>query len=458
MALAVLSGAALATGVLVARPDAAPAPHASDRDRVAVRAIDPSALTHRDAGDRYASQSQPAPAAVPGSAGVAATAPDPAGGPPWALRTFQRRATGGGRPVWCAQLGRLVDGEFVWVRPGATVAERLAPQVDALTSCAVSSPIAQRAGVLIATMPDRDLRDSRAQPSATIIWGAVGGRPQRAELVHDAAAGPVELRRHGFLKVLPGSARAGRTLLRLTDADGRERGAIPPGFWMFAGRAPLPGQPLNPAATITRLEAIYRRTPAPGAYVLAGSAHRPGDVPVGIFAKRGAKRPCATGQIPLLAGRPARAPGIESGVTGLVAEAPEPCMQAARYSTKRPTLLSLSSSSGLDDRPPQAAEMRRRRTELRRDYASASAVVAVPPGTKLLEVRSPIGVTVVRVRAERVTFISWDGQPDVGKALFPSGEARAKGRARIRVESGVTFRALDAAGRQLGQPLSTRRR
>lgn len=458
LALSALSGVALAGGVLIARPDAAPR-EASSAQRAAVRSIDASKLTLRDAGDRYASHYSSAWKAVRGgTAEVAVTAPDPAGGPPWAIRTFQRQPIGDGRPVWCAQLGRIVDEQFVWIRPGSRAAERLPVQLNSLSSCAGSSPIAQRAGVQIATMPDRDLRDAGAQPSATLIWGAVGGSPQRAELVHDTASGPVELRRHGFLKVLPGTARAGRTLLRVTEADGRQRGAIPPGFWLFALVPPRPNQRINPPATVRRLESLYRGTPAAGTYVLAGRAQRPGEVPVGIFAKRGAKRPCATAQTPVLADRPAQALAVEGGVTGLVTEAPEPCMSALRSASKSPVFLNLSAGSGLDDRPEQRAEMRRRRTELRRDYASASAVLAVPPGTKLLEVRSPIGVQVVRVRSERVTFVSWDGQRDVGKALFPVGSNRARGRARIRSESGVTFRALDAAGRPIGLPLSTRRR
>lgn len=460
LTLSALGGIALAGGVLVARPDAAQRVPTSD----APRAIDADKLTVVAANSDYEKYWPTTVTIDKASVQIVARQRDPLGGPDWALRTFHRSPLTRGetprmpefrdrRRIWCAQLGRIVDGQFTWVRPGSNEAELIGPMVTPFTACATSSPIAQRSGVQIAQLPDRPLDEPGAKPAATVIWGAVAGSPETAEIEHDTASGPVDVTRHGFMKVLPGTTRSGRTLLKVTDSGGERRAAIPGGFWWFSPRTLLNMNRPPAPGTFSSIGRIYQRAEPAGDYVLAGSQHRPGQAPTGIFAKRGAKRPCATNDVPLLADRPAIA--LEGDAAGLVAETPQPCSPAYRDASKGPVSLGGGWSSGLDDRPVQRREMRRERVELRHEYGSGTMVVAVPSGTTMLEVRSAIGVKVVRVRAERVTFVSWSGQADIGRAGDAREVRKRNGGGRVRTGGEVLLRALDKQGHQIGKTYSS---
>ncbi|MDQ3631765.1 MAG: hypothetical protein M3417_10970 [Actinomycetota bacterium] len=137
---------------------------------------------------------------VGGAARIAATAPDPEGGPRWAVRTFlgerfvsQQIRRRGVSPIigrnLCAQLGRVVDGRFGWIdgdnvfRPSAI---GFSGGVTLCGSRRTGKPqFDARTVVRLPTGPD-------ARLGPTVAWGAGGIGTQTVSL--DVAGKPVVVR------------------------------------------------------------------------------------------------------------------------------------------------------------------------------------------------------------------------------------------------------------------------
>lgn len=383
---------------------------------------------------------------IPGTDSIAAREPDPAGGPDWAVRTFQRRALMSDHRVWCAQLGRIVDGAFAWIQPGGSEAKRLPLAVTETTTCASTSPIAEQLGIATAGMPTAPLREAGARIGATIVWGVIDRPVAAARLEHATLAGPLTLHGHAILRVEPGSLQRGSwTRLVVTDRDGGQRAAAP--LRHAQGLGPVLG---------TNIGRWLRRKPRDipvgdsETFQLAARVDATADGPPrGIFTRVGGGDACATDAVSIVGDR-----AVEefAEYSGLVVQLPMQCTRLPEWADWIPTVIGASWSSGNDahDGSAAAGERTRRRTEERLVDSSGTVTVATPPGTRMLVVTSPVGVKTVRVPAGRVTTISWRGQPDVLPALFPQSARFSHGRAWMRGRV-VTFEALDASGKRIGR-------
>lgn len=364
------------------------------------------------------------------------TAPDVAGGPDWAVRAWQRK-NDGGKPIWCGQLGRLVDGKFVWVVPGNPVAGPIPDrETTETTVCAVKAPISDRLGIGTASLPDRDGNDPAAKIATTVMWGVVDRPVERASIQHQGQEYPVEIKHRVFLKVLRGTARATRSRLVVRDRDGGRREAIPPA--MFDMQNPGHMDRVAQPAEVRPLERITVGTDG---------------VTKGVFARDASRgRPaCVTSPMPMVAGRPV----MLDRRSGLVREPQLDCSPLPVEAGGQPSPIGGGWTSG-DPTPAgtsRAASSERRRTQRRLQYGSGGSLVAVPPGTRFLEVQSPIGVKTVRVGPSRVTWVGWDGQPEAGRAMFPPFPGSPRWEQEIKTgHTPITFRALDSAGKQIGKP------
>ncbi|MDQ8044124.1 MAG: hypothetical protein AAGC46_10700, partial [Solirubrobacteraceae bacterium] len=409
--------------------------------------------------------------AIRSTIGLAATAPDPAGGAPWAIRTFQRPALAGpagdrarGSRVWCTQLGRLVDGRFVWIAPGAERVGPIRADMGETTVCATSSPIAQRLGVMVASMPDRPVREAGAEIGATVIWGSVDGPATSARVQHDGSTTALPMARHGVLRVLPGTATATVARLAVTDRGGATRYAIPPGYFVIDGpmmmrldaqRQAGHRQPAGWLARPRARGASSARVVDPTSVRQFATFPQPNsDVPGGLFAPRAAatRAHCYLQSTGAVAGRPV----VPDRHSGLLRQPPLTCNPLPPGSAKR--IVEIGGSGSSDDTyapgTPAASVAYRRRVWQRIPPGSDSVLLAVPPGTAMVEVASPVGVKTVRVGPERITRISWVGQPAMMRALFSMAVRRKDGSYAMRYRGAVVFRALDARGAQVGRALA----
>ncbi|MEH3052964.1 MAG: hypothetical protein PGN13_03010 [Patulibacter minatonensis] len=456
---AALGGLALAGGVLVARDGSTDDSGASSPTPTSAR----PAAVHVDRAGK--------PMRVDGPAGIASTArivaraADPAGGPDWVLRRYDRPSTAAfdtprghraARTVRCAQLGRLVDGQVVWLRPGSVRAKPL-PLGDAGTSsCTLTAPIAQRLGVSVGGFPDGIAGSSATRIRTAVLWGVVDRPVAGASIEHSQFAGPVDVRDGAFLRVARAQDESAPPYVRLTvrDRDGGVRRAIPLGAF---NELPAPGRVRGagqgafdaaPAAEDGRL--------APGSRFTTVSklpADRLGVIRALYATRVAGHTPCVTDPVPTIGGRPVQ-PWVRPDV-GLVHEPLLRCSYVRDEADAGPVQFGGSGSSiGIDTSNQEAvrADERARRVQ-RRPSAMANLTVATPPGTRFLEVTSPVGITTVRVSWARVTSVTYDGQTEVvrsGRGLALAERLRG-GRIR-RSPSLFTFRALDARGRQIGEP------
>lgn len=454
VAVAGIAGAAVAGGYLLVRPD-------GTVERRPVVLPKPGAVTVTL--DRSAKPMRMSKPGIASTARIVARERDPAGGPDWVLRTYQRVGQSGKGRVWCAQLGRLVDGKVSWVQPGSLKA-RLLPLGDAgTTSCAITAPISQRLGVNVGGFADGDPGAPATRVRTSVAWGVVDRPVQRAKLVGRSMAGPVKVVGNGLLVVRASDGAPSNITLRVRDTDGGLRAAIPPAAF---DELPNPGPPPRPvpgsrASAESRLNQgppadWGRRAPGNQFRVAAKlPADRIGIVSALYALQVPGQRPCVTEPVDTIGGRPISS--WYNGAIGLVREPLLTCRFLSAKADRRPIPFGGGGSSGFDpDYTDVATAQRRILNERRRPPATASLTVATPAGARFLEVRTPVGLTTVRVTDARVTVVQWDGQPEVNRALFPTYRT-GNGKPGTRIGGqGVSFRALDAAGRQVGRTGSTR--
>lgn len=454
LVVAGITGAVAAGGVLLVRPS-------SPNQRAA--SLQPTPRPAAATLDRSAKPMRMSKPGIAATARIVARERDPAGGPDWVLRTYQRVGQSGQGRVWCAQLGRLVDGAIAWVQPGSSRA-RLLPLGDAgTTSCAITAPISQRLGVNVGGFADGDPADPATRIRTAIAWGVVDRPVQRARLVGRSMAGPVKVVGNGFLVVRASDGAPSNITLRVRDTDGGLRAAIPLAAF---DELPNPGPPPRPVPGSTAsVEPRLNQGPpvdwgrrAPGnQFTVAAKlpADRIGIVSALYALQVPGQRPCVTDPVDTIGGRPISS--WYNGAIGLVREPLLTCRFLPAKADRRPIPFGGGGSSGFDpDYSEVEAAQRRILNERRRPPATASLTVATPPGARFLEVRTPVGLTTVRVTDARVTVVQWDGQPEVNRALYPSYRS-VNGKPGTRIGGqGVSFRALDAAGRQVGRTGSTR--
>lgn len=452
--VAVLAGAVAAGGYLLARPEGPEQrrPIVPTTSRAVTVTLDRSAEPMR--------MSKPG---IAPTARIVARERDPAGGPDWVLRTYQRVGQSGRGRVWCAQLGRLVDGAVAWGQPGSSKA-RLLPLGDAgTTSCAITAPISQRLGVNVGGFADGEPGDPATRIRTAIAWGVVDRPVQRAKLVGRSMAGPVTVVGHGFLVVRASDGAPSNITLRVRDTDGGLRAAIPLAAF---DELPNPGRPSRPvpASPAGAEPKLNQGPPADWGYRAPGNqftvaaklpADRIGIVSALYALQLRGRRPCVTDPVDTIGGRPISS--WYNGAVGLVREPLLTCRFLPEKADRRPISFGGGGSSGFDpDYSEVEAAQRRVLNERRRPPATASLTVATPAGARFLEVRTPVGLTTVRVTDARVTVVQWDGQPEVNRALYPTYRT-VNGKKGVRIGGQVIgFRALDASGRQVGLNGSTR--
>lgn len=106
---------------------------------------------------------------------VVARVADPYGGPPWAIRLFDRRAARSrgqqdvrGTLVTCAQVGRIVAGRFVWIDPDRTRALRVPVRMTETTICTGRGRVASVAALRV---PIGAPAAALPGVAATVFWG-----------------------------------------------------------------------------------------------------------------------------------------------------------------------------------------------------------------------------------------------------------------------------------------------
>ncbi len=284
------------------------------------------------------------PPAIRGSARITARVRDPRGGPPWAVRSYWREGLKPGARVHCAQLGRIVEGRFAWVWPGATVALRL-PLGDAGTTvCAVRAPISEKLGVGIGGFPAGAPQVARGWTS--IAWGVVDARVKSAQL-EAGFAPPVELRENVFLAVRSTARAPVVSRLRVVDPTGGTRLAVPPGMWDEAA-ATVVGRRSGRRFGPEPLDPSYGRVLPADDFVPAARIPNPSaGEPTVLFVARDSKaRPCIADERPAIGGRPVQT--LPSRDLGLFVSPSVQCQFVRPEAAARPVVVGMSGSLGLD--------------------------------------------------------------------------------------------------------------
>jgi hypothetical protein len=148
------------------------------------------------ASDQPAEIAAPDPAPVSGSESIDAHTPDPAGGEPWAVRTY-RLASG----QTCADFGRDVGGELGLIDAAGSFHGRR-PR-DAGGNC--GDPEAAGALLLAATFYADDPTTDGQEPARTIVHGVAGSRVKTVSVEWPDGERQLELAVQGaFISVYPG--------------------------------------------------------------------------------------------------------------------------------------------------------------------------------------------------------------------------------------------------------------
>lgn len=313
---------------------------------------------------------------------VARTA-DPYGGPDWAIRTFSARTV---RPSvvrpprrlaqTCAQVGRIVDGLFVWIDPHRPRALGVPVNTTSTTVCTGRG----RDAVLGALrLPAASDIGANPQITATVVWG-ITPRPRTRVALRspDDELDLPALRGGARLHVVRGDLDVGR---RTVVADGKAVDAGIdnalyglPSFWR--------GHPTGNDVGFASVTAGLRVA----AVVSDPSSDRPTLLVTSRDPTTG--RPCFSTVDRLVGGEPVRT----VFPTGALALSAALCERAFDVPAGRWTLLGGSASSNSSERDAEHRRLRERRTLA----GSSRQAWAFPREVTEVDVEDPLGVRTVR--------------------------------------------------------------
>jgi hypothetical protein len=343
---------------------------------------------------------------------VIARVADPYGGPDWAVRTFTARSvrTSSVRPArrvaqTCAQVGRLLDGLFVWIDPHRPRALGVPVNTTSTTVCT-----GRGRGVVLGALRLPAAADPGANPqiSATVVWG-----------LSPRARTPVALRSPDDELPLPALGEGVRLRVVRGDLDVGRRTVVADG-------APVEGGIDN---AWFGLPSFWRGSAAGGRQVGATAGLRPAavvadpssDRPMLVATSREPRSgtPCFAIVDRLVGGEPVRS----VAPTGALAPSQALCQTVFDVPTGRWTFLSGGASSNGSDRDAEHRRLRERRTLT----GSSSQTWAFPREIAEVDVEDPLGVRTIRtVPLGRVSIVHLQRAGDlaVGGFGFRGGERR----------------------------------
>jgi hypothetical protein len=327
---------------------------------------------------------------------IEARAPDPRGGPPFAVRVFAaqdmvERRDGtlkpGGKPDRCAQLGRIHRGRFGWIdgrnvfRP-AGIVSRAAPIL-------CGSPAADLGREPLVEVLNRmtDATRSAARPIQSVVWGFAG------------ADGEVGLRIDGRRRAVP-RTRNGAVLVPLVGGLDR-RPAV-------SARARYPGGP--PIVTDLGFRAAGKRSPT-----LEYSVPDPnGGLPWGVVAAPVDGGGWCVSAVGRVVGE--RVTDLYDGALGTFRDASRAHGRGCRHLATSPTLrrplaLSFHLGAGGGGEQPRGAVARRARIERRVTGSQAVFSGIAHPDVESVTVTSPTAVRtmVPSPRAHAIVLVEEGG-------------------------------------------------
>ncbi|WP_022927390.1 hypothetical protein [Patulibacter americanus] len=340
---------------------------------------------------------------------------DPYGGPDWAIRTFAARSlrSSSVRPPrrvaqTCAQVGRIVDGLFVWIDPHRPRALGVPVNTTSTTVCTGRS----RAVVLGALrLPAAADIGANPQISATVVWG-ISPRPGTRVALRspDDALDLPALRGGARLRVVRGDLDVGR---RTAVADGKPvDGAVDnaqyglPSFWQ--GKATGADNPRLPGVTAGLRLAAVVSDPSSDRPTLLATSREPAS-----------GRPCFATVDRLVGGEPVRT----VSPTGALAPSSAVCSSAFDVPPGRWTLLGGGASSNSSERDAEHRRLRERRTLA----GSSRQAWAFPREITEVDLEDPLGVRTVRtvpVGDASIVYVQRAGDLPVGGLGFFGGEER----------------------------------
>lgn len=346
-----------------------------------------------------------APARPGRDARVVARVADPYGGPPWAVRTFAARTQRfsdkrAPRRVaqTCAQVGRIVDGEFVWINPHQKRASAVPVDTTGTTVCTGRN----RAAVVGALrLPAAAQPSLNPQISATVVWGL--SREPRMQVglrsPDDTLALPA-LRDGVRLRVVRGDLDIGRRTV-IADGDPVEYGVGNAEYGITSfDRERRGGQSggitagLRPAAVVSNPSS---------------------DLPALLVATRDPASgiDCYAILDRLVGGEPVRA----VGTTGALAPAQALCQTAFSVPAGRWTALNGGASSNSQDRLAERRRLREHRTLA----GSSSQAWAFPRDVAEVDIEDPLGLRTVRtIPLGDVSIVYAQRAGDIPAATFGS--------------------------------------
>lgn len=161
----------------------------------------------------------------PGSVRLALRVADPSANAPWAIRILERRwrpsqpARGTATAPWsrCAQLGRLVGGQFGWITDHHGFAPVAPEEVGGVAeACATVRALrGRRPATALVTTVRRDVA-GRPQPSRVVAFGVLSDRGRGATLLDRGRPSQAVTRDRAFLAFGPADPGVRDLRLRLT--------------------------------------------------------------------------------------------------------------------------------------------------------------------------------------------------------------------------------------------------
>lgn len=305
---------------------------------------------------------------LPGTRRVAVRAPDPAGGPEWAVETLRGRyALPPGVPRkrvgkelfglrTCVRLGRVVGGRFGWLDGSGTFRPAGTSTQEAPTRCRRDDD-PQPAAYEQTTWVSHPTFGP-AVPLAQVAWGPASGAV--TVRTHSGVALNVTAASHAFVAFAPAGAAAPKLTVTVTSADGRQSALRPdsqnphkPGL---AAPARLGAHPRTPrAARRTASRSAGSPTAAGATATQAASSTGASDSSTGGSTRSSTRPTLPTNAAPTIQSKRSirRSPGRDRSPTASASEARRTrglrlwdASRCGRFRPRRSSPASLARTSG----------------------------------------------------------------------------------------------------------------